>query len=113
MSGEGDTAGASPVLTPADAADGPLYVLGLSAGAGAVRDRAGRVVGFSDPETCQAVAHYLAADGYGPLLAPLLLDDPTGVRVIESDQDALAVVLELLDGLADLRRRVRTIAKTC
>jgi hypothetical protein len=107
-------AGGSPVLTPDSAAGGPVFVLGTSsAGAGAVRDRSGRVVAFTDPATCSAVAAYLAADGHPPVLAPIPLDGPTDARVVATDDEALAVLHELLDGLANLRRRVRTIAKTC
>jgi hypothetical protein len=58
-------------------ADGAYFTLDMSAGerVGAVRDHSGRVVAFSDPATCQAVAHYLAADGYPPLLAPVPIEE--------------------------------------
>jgi hypothetical protein len=93
-------------------ADGPVYVLGSSAGAGAVRDRLGQVVAFPDPHMAQAVGAYLAASG-PPILAPIALDDPTGCRVVASDEAALAVCCELLDDHARLRRKIATIAARC
>jgi hypothetical protein len=93
----------------------PLYALEIGGRNGSVVcDRIGRSLAFTDAATCAAVASFLAGAGYPqPLRAPVPISGEAGARVIATDVQAHAALLELLDDLAALRARVAEIASRC
>jgi hypothetical protein len=98
-----------------DADGAPLYALeigGPSSG-GVVCDPSARPLAFTDPATCQAVAALLAAAQHPPLRAPVPVSRVAGARVVATDEEAHAALLELLDDLAALRAEIAAVAMRC
>jgi hypothetical protein len=94
--------------------DGPFGVVGGPPDdPWAVRDLSGRVVVFDDPATCQTVAAFLAAAGAPPMIAPVPLGDVPDARLVMSDEEAHAILLDLLDAFARLRGEIAEIAARC
>lgn len=72
-------------------------------------DAEGHVIGFEDADMARAISAVLVAHGVGPLLAPVPIGAPD-VRIVDTDEAAHDVLLEVLDELVAHRRTVATAA---